>query len=136
MKAFILAAGSGERLEPITHTRPKAFVPILSKPLIEYQIEYLRKCGIRDITVIVSSKNKEYFEKKLKEKGYNIYVFLNRVLTKDVLRNLSPSLDVFLVTSCPRLPIDDLYDFEKPVLTPGEAKMIILNNFDKYIFPW
>ncbi|BAB65442.1 MULTISPECIES: bifunctional sugar-1-phosphate nucleotidylyltransferase/acetyltransferase [Sulfurisphaera] len=67
MKAFILAAGSGERLEPITHTRPKAFVPILSKPLIEYQIEYLRKCGIRDITVIVSSKNKEYFEKKLKE---------------------------------------------------------------------
>ncbi|BAB67372.1 diphthamide biosynthesis enzyme Dph2 [Sulfurisphaera tokodaii] len=78
----------------------------------------------------------KYFEKKLKEKGYNIYVFLNRVLTKDVLRNLSPSLDVFLVTSCPRLPIDDLYDFEKPVLTPGEAKMIILNNFDKYIFPW
>ncbi|QIW23314.1 nucleotidyltransferase [Sulfolobus sp. S-194] len=67
MKAFILAAGSGERLEPITHTRPKAFVPILSKPLIEYQIEYLRKCGINDITVIVSSKNREYFEKKLKE---------------------------------------------------------------------
>ncbi|BFH72661.1 diphthamide biosynthesis enzyme Dph2 [Sulfurisphaera javensis] len=78
----------------------------------------------------------KYFEKKLKEKGYNVFVFLNRVLTKDVLRNLSPSLEVFVVTSCPRLPIDDLYDFEKPVLTPGEAKMIIFNNFDKYIFPW
>ena len=78
----------------------------------------------------------KYFEKKLKEKGYNAFVFLNRVLTKDTLRNLSPSIEAFLVTSCPRLPIDDLYDFEKPVLTPGEAKMIISNNFDKYIFPW
>lgn len=78
----------------------------------------------------------KYFEKKLREKGYNTFVFLNRVLTKEVLRNLSPTLDVFVVTSCPRVPIDDLYNFEKPVLTPGEAKMIILNNFDKYIFPW
>ena len=78
----------------------------------------------------------KYFEKKLREKGYNTFVFLNRVLTKDVLRNLSSNIEVFLVTSCPRLPIDDLYDFEKPVLTPGEARMIIFNKFDKYIFPW
>lgn len=78
----------------------------------------------------------KYFEKKLKEKGYSIFIFLSRVLTKETLRNLNPSIEVFLVTSCPRLPIDDLYDFEKPVLTPGEAKMIIFNKFDKYIFPW
>ena len=65
MKAVILAAGSGERLEPITHTRPKSFIPILSKPLIQYQIEFLRKCGISDIIIVVSSKNKEYFEKNL-----------------------------------------------------------------------
>ena len=78
----------------------------------------------------------KYLEKKLREKGYNTFVFLNKVLTKDVLRNLNPNIEVFLITSCPRLPIDDLYDFEKPVLTPGEAKMIIFNKFDKYIFPW
>ena len=65
MKAVILAAGAGERLEPITHTRPKAFVPILSKPLIQYQIDFLRECGINDITVVVSSKNKDYFERNL-----------------------------------------------------------------------
>ena len=65
MKAVILAAGAGERLEPITHTRPKSFVPILSKPLIRYQIDFLRECGINDITIVVSEKNKEYFEKNL-----------------------------------------------------------------------
>lgn len=65
MKGIILAAGSGERIEPITHTRPKAFIPILSKPLILYQIELLKKCGISDITVVVSAKNKEFFEKNL-----------------------------------------------------------------------
>ena len=72
MKAIILAAGAGERLEPITHTRPKAFIPILSKPLIQYQIEFLRKCGIDDITIVISNKNKEYFEKNLAGVSFSI----------------------------------------------------------------
>ena len=72
MKAVILAAGAGERLEPITQTRPKAFIPILSKPLIYYQIEFLRECGINDITVVVSDKNKEYFEKNLTGVSFSI----------------------------------------------------------------
>mgnify|MGYP001772517074 CR=1 FL=1 len=79
----------------------------------------------------------KYFEKKLKEKGYTVYVISNRVLTKESLRNIdSKEIEAYIVTSCPRLPIDDLYDYEKPVLTPGEAKMIITGNLDKYIFPW
>ncbi|BCU69475.1 diphthamide biosynthesis enzyme Dph2 [Stygiolobus caldivivus] len=79
----------------------------------------------------------KYFEKKLTERGYKVYVISNRSLSKDTLRNIDNSeVDVFMVTSCPRLPIDDLYDYEKPVLTPGEAKMIISGNLDKYIFPW
>lgn len=79
----------------------------------------------------------KYFEKKLKEKGYEVIVISNRSLSKESLRNIdNGDIDVFVVTSCPRLPIDDLYDYEKPVLTPGEARMIILNQFDKYIFPW
>jgi len=72
MKAIILAAGAGERLEPITHTRPKAFIPILSKPLIQYQIEFLKKCGINDITIVISNKYKEYFEKNLSGVSFSI----------------------------------------------------------------
>ena len=79
----------------------------------------------------------KYLEKKLKERGYKVFVITNRSLSKDTLRNIDNNeVDTFVVTSCPRLPIDDLYDYEKPVLTPGEAKMIISGNLDKYIFPW
>jgi len=79
----------------------------------------------------------KYLEKKLKERGYKVFVITNRSLSKDTLRNIdNDEVDTFVVTSCPRLPIDDLYDYEKPVLTPGEAKMIISGNLDKYIFPW
>lgn len=78
-----------------------------------------------------------YLKEKLVEKGYNVYIASNKVLTKDSLRNLDDgSIEVFVVTSCPRIPTDDLYDHEKPVLTPGEARMIILNNLDDYLFPW
>ncbi|MEM3225897.1 MAG: diphthamide biosynthesis enzyme Dph2 [Saccharolobus sp.] len=79
----------------------------------------------------------KYFYDELTKKGYRVYIVTNKVLTKEVLRNIDRSyIDVFLVTSCPRLPIDDLYDYEKPVLTPGEAKMIINNSLEPYIFPW
>jgi bifunctional UDP-N-acetylglucosamine pyrophosphorylase/glucosamine-1-phosphate N-acetyltransferase len=61
----ILAGGSGERLEPITHTRPKQFVPILGKPLIAYQLEALEKLKI-PVTIVVNKENKRYFEERIK----------------------------------------------------------------------
>jgi len=79
----------------------------------------------------------KYLEKRLREMGNTVYVVTNKVLNVDVLRNIDRSnIDAYVVTSCPRLPIDDLYNYEKPVLTPGEAKMIILNKLEPYIFPW
>jgi diphthamide biosynthesis protein 2-related domain len=79
----------------------------------------------------------KYLEKKLKEKGYKVYVVSNKVLNVETLRNIDRSyIDAYIVTSCPRLPTDDLYNFEKPVLTPGEARMVINNKLEQYIFPW
>ena len=42
----------------------------------------------------------------------------------------------FVVTSCPRLPTDDLWEYEKPVLTPGEAVMALTGDLSRYRFPW
>lgn len=62
MKAVILAAGKGERLQPLTDYKPKAMLPICNKPLIDYQIEMLRKHGIDEIAVVVG-----YLEKTIRD---------------------------------------------------------------------
>lgn len=51
MKAVILAGGLGRRLRPLTEQVPKPLVPILGKPIIAWQIEWLRDSGIREIIV-------------------------------------------------------------------------------------
>jgi Nucleoside-diphosphate-sugar pyrophosphorylase involved in lipopolysaccharide biosynthesis/translation initiation factor 2B, gamma/epsilon subunits (eIF-2Bgamma/eIF-2Bepsilon) len=64
LKAIVLAAGQGERLEPITHTRPKPFVPVLDKSLILRTIEHLTSLGIKenDIIVVGNENFRNYFE--------------------------------------------------------------------------
>ncbi len=51
MKGFILAAGFGTRLWPLTEDRTKAAIPFLNQPLINYSVQYLASHGIRDIIV-------------------------------------------------------------------------------------
>ncbi|MCC7566193.1 MAG: NTP transferase domain-containing protein [Methanomicrobiaceae archaeon] len=53
MQAVILAAGEGNRLRPLTRSRPKAMIPVANRPIIEYVINALLENGIRDITVVV-----------------------------------------------------------------------------------
>jgi MurNAc alpha-1-phosphate uridylyltransferase len=51
MRAMILAAGRGERMRPLTDTRPKPLLEVGSKPLIQYHLEALGQAGIRDIVI-------------------------------------------------------------------------------------
>ena len=51
MFAIILAGGKGERLRPLTGDRPKSMVPLLDRPILEYQVEWLREGGVTDIVV-------------------------------------------------------------------------------------
>lgn len=51
MLAIILAGGKGERLRPLTAGRPKSMVPLGGKPILEYQVEWLRDSGVTDIVV-------------------------------------------------------------------------------------
>lgn len=56
MKAIILAGGRGKRLRPITDYVPKSLVPINNIPIIEWQIRYLKKFGIKEIIICTGYK--------------------------------------------------------------------------------
>ena len=53
MEGFILAAGLGTRLRPLTNDRPKALVEINGVTLLEHTIHRLEEAGIGHIVVNV-----------------------------------------------------------------------------------
>jgi NDP-sugar pyrophosphorylase family protein len=62
MKAMVLAAGVGSRLDPLTRTTPKPMVPIVNKPVIGHIIELLRTHGFHEIII-----NLHYLGDQIKE---------------------------------------------------------------------
>ncbi|MFC6988742.1 sugar phosphate nucleotidyltransferase [Haloplanus sp. GCM10025708] len=56
MKAIIMAAGEGRRLEPLTNRRPKPMIPVGNQPVLEYVVEAVADAGIDDIVLVVGYK--------------------------------------------------------------------------------
>ncbi len=53
MQAVILAGGLGTRFRPLTLKTPKPMIPVLGKPYLEYQLQYLKSYNITDIILCV-----------------------------------------------------------------------------------
>jgi len=51
MLAFLLAAGAGTRLRPLTDSVPKCLVPIAGKPLISYTLDLLNLHGVTRVLI-------------------------------------------------------------------------------------
>lgn len=51
MKVMILAAGRGDRMRPLTDSRPKPLLEVAGKPLIQHHIEHLSEAGFREIII-------------------------------------------------------------------------------------
>lgn len=74
--AFILAAGLGTRMRPLTFFRPKPLLSIFNKPLIAWHIDYLISKGITHILV-----NVHHLKNTLK--SFLIYYFYQRADSKN-----------------------------------------------------
>jgi len=51
VKAMILAAGRGQRLDPLTTILPKPLFPVLNKPVLAWILEYLAKFSVKEIII-------------------------------------------------------------------------------------
>ena len=63
MKGFILAAGEGARLYPLTLEIPKPLLPVGKIPILTYLIELYLKHGVDDIKINIQKKHLEDFYK-------------------------------------------------------------------------
>ena len=64
MKAFILAAGKGERLGSLTDTTPKPMLKVAGKPVLEHNILMCKRSGVKEIFInlhYLPDKIKNYF---------------------------------------------------------------------------
>lgn len=56
MKGYILAAGEGVRMRPLTSNTPKPLLPVAGKPFLEHNIDALKAAGIKDIILLIGWK--------------------------------------------------------------------------------
>lgn len=59
MKAVVLAAGEGQRMRPLTATRPKVMLPIAGKPILEHLLNEVKGAGISEFVFIVGYCDKQ-----------------------------------------------------------------------------
>jgi len=52
MKAVLLAAGAGERLLPLTATRPKHLLKVGGKPILQFCLEAVKQAGIDEVIIV------------------------------------------------------------------------------------
>lgn len=65
--AVLMAGGKGERLRPLTLKTPKPLLPVGGKPIIDYNIDELERCGVKRIFVTtnyLADKIEKYVAKR------------------------------------------------------------------------
>jgi len=89
MRAFILAAGFGTRLKPITDTVPKALVPVCGEPLLAHNLRRLNKSGIFSAIGV----NSHYLHEQMVEFQGKSSIPFELFYEKDKIRGTGGALD-------------------------------------------
>ena len=68
-QAFVLAAGRGTRLRPLTEDLPKPLIPIFQKPLITFALDHLINAGAERF-IVNTHRRPELFENFFRDNEY------------------------------------------------------------------
>ena len=113
MKGFVLAAGVGSRLRPLTEHLPKPLLPVAGIPILFFALALLRRAGIREVGM-----NLHYRAEKIPEllgdgsrMGFSLRYFHEEKLlgTGGAIRNAADFLkdaDFFLLNGDTILDVD------------------------------
>jgi len=85
VKALVLAAGVGTRLDPLTKSVPKPLVPIGNRPVMEHVLRLLKHHNITDVSAnlhYMADMIPEYF-KGLSDLGQDLHFVKEEVLSGD-----------------------------------------------------
>ena len=103
MKAVILAAGEGKRLRPFTETITKVMLPLINKPVLEWNLIHAKQAGQRDFLFIIGCRDEDvrsYFQDGL---AWNVHIdYVNQGKpqgTGHAIGIVEPFVDDFLVLS-------------------------------------
>jgi mannose-1-phosphate guanylyltransferase len=88
MKAFLLAAGHGTRLRPLTDHQPKCLLPIKGKPLLAIWLEQCHRFGIGEVLVNIHSRAAQV-RQFLERQGNGVHV---QVVEEPALRGSAGTL--------------------------------------------
>src|SRR5689334_10459200 len=82
MKAMIFSAGLGTRFKPWTDHHPKALAVVNGKSLLQRNIEYLQKYGIKEAVVNVHHFDDQIIEAINKNKGWGSSITISNERTE------------------------------------------------------
>ncbi|HAG70616.1 MAG TPA: mannose-1-phosphate guanylyltransferase [Gammaproteobacteria bacterium] len=132
MRALLLAAGLGSRLQPLTKYLPKCLVPIHGRPLLDYWLETLLDHGVEEVLI-----NTHYMasmvQKYLNQSTWLPYIKMVHEETLlgtggTILRNRDFFQDeTFLVAHADNLTIFDMQDFaDQHATRPKGAELTMM----------
>ena len=129
MQAIIMAAGKGSRLGALTGGKPKSFVEIKGRKLIEYNILLLQKYHVDEIIIVTGYQCEAFEELTANEKNirliYNPFYELVNVLGSFYM-GMEALHDDFIYlhadTLCEPLIFEKLIHLEGDIVLPVEYK--------------
>lgn len=92
MKSIIAAAWFGTRMLPITKTIPKELMPVWKKPVIQYIVEWIAWCWIKDI-IMITSNGKEALENYF-DKNHELETLLAKKWKTELLEEINKTKNI------------------------------------------